>query len=95
MSVRAMRLRGMMAVHFKRVVFNNGEVDTFDGAFSALSSDQRKRYDAVGELIESSQVTIDWYGKGAKENTSCLECKEECLPAFNFCPNCGHGLRVG
>jgi hypothetical protein len=92
MSVRAIRFRGIMAQHFKRVVFSNGDGDTFDGAFSALSPDQRRRYDALGETIESSQVAIDWYGKGPKEKTACLKCGSDCHTQFKFCPACGAEL---
>lgn len=94
MSVRAIRIRGMMAVHLKRVVFNNGEHDTFDGSFSALSRDQKRGYDALGEIIESSQIAIDWYGKkGPIEMTECRACKAaDCLPTFKFCPSCGQPL---
>lgn len=94
MSVRAIRFRGIMAEHFKRVVFSNGKHDTFDGAFSALDADQRRQYDALGEAIESSQIALDWYGKkGPSAMIVCPQCKaEDCLPSFKFCPTCAHQL---
>lgn len=92
MSVRAMRFRAIMAQHFKRVVFSNGEHDTFGDSFSVLSPDQRRRYDSLGETIESQQVVIDWYGKAPKEETTCPHCNENCLSKFKFCPFCGGTL---
>jgi hypothetical protein len=94
MSVRAIRFRGIMALHFKRVVFSNGDGDTFDDAFSALSPDQRRKYDALGETIESSQVAIDWYGKGPKDKTACPDCGADCHSQFHYCPACGVRLSM-
>ncbi len=94
MSARAMRMRNMLATHIKRVVFSTGEQDTFDDAFVNLTANQRKRYDALGESLESSQTVMDWYGRGPKDMSECPSCKEECLTRFNYCPACGTQLRV-
>jgi hypothetical protein len=93
MSVRAMRFRGIMAAHFKRVVFMNGELDMFQGSFSELSPDQRKRYDALGETIESSQEVLRFFNVGPDQRVICLGCRNpDCLSTFKYCPQCGAEL---
>ncbi len=93
MSVRAMRFRGIMAVHLKRVTFANGEHDTFNGSFSELSPDQRRKYDALAETIESSQQVLQFYGIGVDRLVKCVNCgAPDCLPTFKFCPSCGKEL---
>ncbi len=93
MSVRAMRFRGIMAMHLKRVVFSNGDVDTFDDAFSSLTPDQRRKYDALSETIETSQQVLQFYGTGADRMVKCANCQApDCLPTFKFCPSCGKEL---
>lgn len=93
MSVRAMRFRGILAKHLTSVVFSNGERDRFEDSFSSLSPVLRRRYDELGETIESSQVAIEWYGKqGPVDKAECRECQTECLASFKFCPQCGHAL---
>lgn len=93
MSVRAMRFRGIMAMHLKRVIFSNGDQDTFDDAFSSLTPDQRRKYDSLAETIESSQQVLQFYGIGADRLVICHNCRTpDCLPTFKFCPQCGKEL---
>lgn len=90
MSVRAIGFRSVAEQYLKKVTFRNGETDTFEFPFSALTPFIRRQYDELAKAFETSQLTMAWYGKaGPKDIKVCENCSLDCLLIHEFCPRCG------